>query len=348
MATDRQSLCETLPYFRAYKSAGYAKDNLARAFMFANNANPRDYTDSSVVISRAGGGMVYNPDTLEMENKGDQDESPLMRTLRKNIAQCNPVVIISDKSNPCMPSILPHKYCVLDYFKPTHIWAEKLKGKIIWRYRFEKLSTKKASWWQPENTMEVAPLGELPPPPVQTCSRCSKECQQIYLQGWMCTNGDCSLLFKLPSGSEFVNPDEKSLDYDPRFLKQRTVWGNGDFEYPLITDPKQISGHQVPGEACMRATWLGVVCPRCRRCVPRLKWTGWACPTPDCGYVKDAPGVLIPALAARDPFHPLSLGFPISRDVPPTGGFKLLDPLFIYPWRIHIYEHKETGEPFFI
>jgi hypothetical protein len=346
-AADRQSLCETLPYFRAYKSAGYAKDNLARAFMFANIANPRDYTDPSVVISRAGGGMVYNPDTLQMESNRDQDESRLLKTLRKNIEQCNPVVIISDRSNPCMPSELPHKYCVLDYFKPTHIWAEKAKGKIFWRYRFEKLNTKKASWWQPQNTEEVAPLGSLSPPLVQTCSRCTKECQQVYLQGWMCTNADCPLLFKLPSGSGFVEPDEKSFDYDPRFLKQRTVWGNDDFEYPLIMDAKQISKHLVPGEDCMRAAWLGVVCPRCHRCIPRLKWTGWECPTPDCGYVKDAPRVLIPALATRDPFHPLSSGFPISRDVPPTGGFKLLAPLFIHPWRIHIYAHEETGGAIF-
>ena len=54
----RRELCEALPYYRSYKAGGYISEGIAHAFMFDKEAHPRDYIDSSVIIARAGGGMI--------------------------------------------------------------------------------------------------------------------------------------------------------------------------------------------------------------------------------------------------------------------------------------------------
>jgi hypothetical protein len=320
-ATTRLELCETLHYFRAYKSASQTNKKLVKGFMFADNAHPRDFTDASVVVSRAGGGMEYDPNTGKMKMKGNQRETPTLEVLRKNMTQLNPVVIITAKGNPCMPSKVPHEFCVLDHFKPTNIWTEKTGGKTLWRFRFEKLNSKKPSWWQPKDTSEAFPPGSLPPPIVQTCANCHVESQQIYLQGWMCLKHDCSSFWKLHLDSGLlVEPKEDTLLYDPRFLKQRTPWGNEDHNYPLTSDTAQLSSHAIAGEDCSRAHWSGLVCPNCGRCVPRLSWEGWECSTTGCNFFKEAPHTLIPATSIREPFDPLVSCYMPSRDAPPTRG----------------------------
>lgn len=66
-ADNRTELCETLPYYRSYKSACYHTGGIVRGFMFAKCGNSRDYTDASVVISGAGGGRTKNKASGEME-----------------------------------------------------------------------------------------------------------------------------------------------------------------------------------------------------------------------------------------------------------------------------------------
>ena len=138
------------------------------------------------------------------------------------MAHYNPVIMITADKNTYLPSKVPHPYCVMDYFKPTNIWFEKNKGKKIMRYRFEKLNPEKTGWWEPEGFAEIAKLGSLESPVIQTCSNCNVESQQVYLQGWMCLNGSCSDFWKLVSESgKLEEPIESALVYDPRFLRQR-------------------------------------------------------------------------------------------------------------------------------
>ena len=41
--------------------------------------------------------------------------------------------------NKAAPTNIPHRYCVLDYFKVTDTWFEKANGTIVIFYRLEKL-----------------------------------------------------------------------------------------------------------------------------------------------------------------------------------------------------------------
>lgn len=320
-ADGRQELCETLHYFRSYQSACYATGGFVRAFMFDKVAHPRDYIDGEVIISRAGGGLAKDKDSGEMKCNSDQkDDTPIVQALKNCMKHYNPLVIITGVDNPHIPSQPPHQYSVLDYFKPTHIWFEKSGNSKILRYRFEKLNLQKESWWKPENEETVVDLGAMEPLVEQTCDDCGNTSTQIYLNGWMCLQPQCKAFWRiiddLSLGSYKIShePDEASLIYDPRFLKQKTAWPNDDTEYPLAFNAPEISTHAMAGEDTSQAFWSGIVCPDCGKCNSRLGWKGWECSNPSCSFKKEPPHSLIPAMALHDPFWPLTNSYTMSRD----------------------------------
>jgi hypothetical protein len=320
-ADGRQELCETLHYYRAYQSAAYSTGGFARGFMFDKVAHARDYVDSNVVISRAGGGLSKDKDSGEMKSSQDQtDSAPIVQALRNCMKHYNPVVVIIGIDNPHILSQPPHQYCVLDYFKPTHIWFEKSGKSKILRYRFEKLNTKKESWWRAEHEQDVVELGELGHPVENRCDCCDTTSPQIYLNGWMCLQSSCGAFWQIVDGSSIGSyrpssePDEESLIYDPRFLKQKTPWMNDDTEYPLSFGVPQVSAYAVSGENTSQGFWSGIVCPDCGKCNSRLCWMGWECSNPTCAYKNQPPHSIIPALTLRDPFWPLTSNYTLSRD----------------------------------
>ncbi|CAO2653865.1 Nn.00g105980.m01.CDS01 [Neocucurbitaria sp. VM-36] len=314
-ADGRQELCETLHYYRAYQGACYSTGGFVRGFMFDKIAHARDYIDSNVVISRAGGGLIKDKDSGEMRSGRDQLEDTVAHNLRNCMRHYNPVVIITGVDNPHIPSKPPQQYCVLDYFKPTYIWIEKSGGSKIVRYRFEKLNIKKDSWWRPKDKLESIELGSLPPPIKKACKTCGVLSLQIYLNGWMCLQPACLSFWTIAQcGTQPYEPDEESLVYDPRFLKQKTTWPNDDHEYPLVSNNAVLSGYSIPGEDTSQAFWLGVVCPDCGRCNSRLSWMGWECQNPACGFKREPPHTLIPAVSLREPLWPLTSEYTLSRD----------------------------------
>ena len=310
-------LCETLHYFRSYQGACHSTGGFVRGFMFDKVAHPRDYIDSNVVIARAGGGQVKDKDSGEMKASGDQAEGTVSQNLRNCMSHYNPVVIITGVDNPHIPSQPPHQYCVMDYFKPTHIWFEKSgDSRKIVRYRFEKLNARKDSWWRPKSLEDPLELGCLPPPVVKTCDACSQESLQIYLNSWMCLQPTCTSFWLIPlteglQGLQPYEPDEASLIYDPRFLKCHTPWPNDTHSYPLTSNDALLSAHAVPSEDTSEAFTRGVVCPSCGRCNSRISWLGWSCP---CGWKKEPLHTLASALSIREPLWPLSYGYTQSRD----------------------------------
>jgi hypothetical protein len=272
----------------------------------------------------------------------DQAEDSVAQGLRNCMVHNNPVVILSGVGDPHIPSKPPHQYCVLDYFKPTYIWFEKSGNSKIVRYRFEKLNTKKESWWQPKDTQEVVELGSLPPPVVKTCESCSAKSPQIYLDNWMCLSPICASFWKIVTpapgpgrSSMYHEPQEASLIYDPRFLKQKTVWDNDDHEYPLVSNTAELSGHSIPGEDTSVAFWSGIVCPKCGRCISRLNWMGWECSNTACDYARRPPHGLITALSMRDPLWPVTNSYTLAKDTQSS----LIDVKvsFKYGYRINRY-----------
>jgi hypothetical protein len=320
-AEGRQELCETLHYYRAYQSACYSTGGFARGFMFDQVAHSRDYVDTNVVISRAGGYLIKDNVSSEMKAGKDQTEDAVSQGLRNCMVHNNPVVLLTGVGNPHVPSKPPHQYCVLDYFKPTHIWVEKSGDSKILRYRFEKLNTKKESWWQPMEGKDVVELGSLPPPVVKKCEACGVESPQIYLNIWMCLSPVCASFWKIVTpvlgpghSSSCCEPQEASLIYDPRFLKQKTIWDNDDHEYPLVSNTAELSAHSVPGEDTSVAFWSGIVCPKYGRCISRLNWMGWECSNTACDYTRRPPHTLITALSMRDPLWPVTNSYTLARD----------------------------------
>ena len=292
-----------------------------RGFMFDKVAHDRDYIDSNVIISRAGGGLTKDKDSGEMKAGRDQKEDSVAAGLRNCMLSRNPVVVITGVDNPHIPSKPPHQYCVLDHFKPTHIWSEKSEGSQMVRYRFEKLNTRKDSWWRAKDSPDVATLGSLPPPVEKQCGTCGFVSQQVYLNGWMCLHSTCTSFWKVSiltpgpgNSTSLQEPNEASLIYDPRFLKQKTPWFNDDRDYPLVSNTAELSAHSRPGEDTSTAFWSGIVCPKCGRCISRLNWTNWECPNTTCDYVRSPPHALVPALSLRDPLWPVTSAEMLSRD----------------------------------
>ena len=319
-ADGRQELCETLHYFRSYQSACYSTGDFVRGFMFDKVAHPRDYMDSDVVISRAGGGLIKDKDSGEMRTGKDQvEDTKIVQALKNCMKHFNPVVIITGVDNPHIPSQPPHQYCVLDYFKPTDVWVEKSGNSKILRYRFEKLNTKKESWWRPTTEHASIELGSLDPPVEKTCKCCGVSSFQIYLNGWMCLQPSCTAFWHIINHGSATHrrsyePDEASLIYDPRFLKRKSPWPNDDHELPLSSNSPELSGYSIAGEDTSQAFWSGIVCPACGRCNSRLNWMGWDCLNPQCTFKKLPPHTLIPAKNIQEPFWPLTDSYTLSRD----------------------------------
>jgi alkylated DNA repair dioxygenase AlkB len=341
-ADGRQELCETLHYFRSYQSACYCTGGFVRGFMFDKVAHARDYIDSNVVISRAGGGLIKDKDSGEMKRSRDQsDDTTVVQGLKNCMKHYNPVVIITGLDNPHIPSQPPHQYCVLDYFKPTHVWIEKSGNSKILRYRFEKLNAEKESWWRPADESEPIELGALESPLERACRCCRVLSTQIYLNGWMCLQPSCAAFWHIVDTSRLgpynisYEPDEASLIYDPRFLKQKTSWPNDNSEYLLSSKVPEISHYSVAGEDNSKIFWSGIVCPDCGRCNSRLSWTGWLCANPACSFKKEPPHSLIPAATLGDPFWPLTTSYTLSRDI----HAPLIDVSvsFAYGYRINRY-----------
>ncbi|OCL08535.1 hypothetical protein AOQ84DRAFT_340204 [Glonium stellatum] len=310
-ADGRQALCETVPYFRSYQGGGYCTGGFAHGFMFDKESHERDYMDANVVISRASGGLSKDKATGDMVMEKDQTEGSQVCSVRNSVFHYNPVVIIVGENNPRSPSLPPHPYCVLDWFKPTHVWFEKSQGKKIIRYRFEKLKPYNGCWWAPRQMYEPVGLGDLPPAVKKQCRACSKDSLQVYIQGWMCLQPECSLFWKLKNGLE---PQEADLLYDPRFMKQHTSWPHSSEPYDLRPELMKVCSLPIIGQDVSYAAWKGFVCPECGRCNSRESWIGWECGNTNCRFKYSLTHTLIPPNVLHDPYYPLSSNYAFSRD----------------------------------
>lgn len=99
-ADSRPGLCETLPYYRSHHAAGYAREGIAYSFMFDAQASNRDYMDTTVIVSRAGGGMEKDEDSGEMVQSKDTIETHIVRAFKNGVRFQQPVCVITGSKNP--------------------------------------------------------------------------------------------------------------------------------------------------------------------------------------------------------------------------------------------------------
>ena len=178
---------------------------------------------------------------------------------------------------------MPHRYCVLGWFEPTHVWAEKtsIKKKTFttFRYRLERLDRLKPSWYHPvpAESEELEPLANTIELPVKPSSKCSEACAQVYLINCVCNNSNCTKFWQISSGQPAPYGD---LDHHPSFLLQRTPWEREIPPFDLNSGVPQIGQHV--GDNLSLVNTKGIVCPECGRCNSRYIFTHCRCNTP--GY----------------------------------------------------------------
>lgn len=330
-ADSRQVLCETVPYYRSHHGAGYAKQGIAYSFMFDAQASDRDYMDSTVIVSRAGGGMEKDEETGEMLQSKDSAKTHIVRAFKNGVKFQQPICVITGSKNPTAQFEVPRKYCVLDWFKPTHVWAEKAGDRRVIRYRFEVLDSSKPAWWKGEGVVEPVELGELPPPFSHECSSCQEESQQIYLNGWMCNNYDCPALCTFIDGTD---PDDSTLVYDPRWLKQKTPWAHASPPQATKPDPWILAdGSKQFDHGMVWQATKGIACPNCDRCGAREHWAYWECR--NCHTRYETPRSIVTPDLLRDWLNPVDIGYAHTKDE--FHESIKLSVMFMGNYRVHIY-----------
>lgn len=170
---------------------------------------------------------------------------------------------------------LPHRYNVMDWFRVTDIWAEKVTGKTGYKVRLEKIDLAQQSWWSAKGTASPPLLNERDfetKPESQTCKDCSKTSLRVYDAGWMCLNHKCGQ-FWLIDGAAPVD-----LTFHSTFLNYRKT------PNPKIVPKHELVPHYSTiicdikaAGSTIREAWRGIVCPNCSQCITRVYWEGWKC-----------------------------------------------------------------------
>ncbi len=330
-AEQRQALCETLPYYRAFQSGAYTVDGLGYGFLLDKDCGERAYMDEEVVITRAGGGCKANVNGM-MEQADDQcSTSAKITSFVKNKEQFVPVALIVGSKNSNCPSIIPHRYCVMDYFQVTDIWAEKSNRKTCFKFRFEKIDLDVKSWWAPAGSL--LPVRSGAKAVRQACMHCNKSNPQVFENGWMCLNDACNQFWKL-NGHEAP----ADLAYNPLFVKERTSWPSHiKPPYPLRPDLLVADNKSDVNLAVSLASWKGMACPKCGRCNSRTQWDTWKCQTIGCGFMHGIkhtvidPHTVLPDHGVEFTGHAL----PQDKHLDPIT---LREPECVGDWRIHTYD----------
>lgn len=291
-ADSRQALSETLPYFKRPQGGCYTNNNHAYAFLFDSAGHPREYTDENVIICRAGGSMITDGQGNMVQRQSHSRTEFQVRAVLNDNAYRNPLIVIFGDCNVQARSEMPHKYCVLDWYKPVAVWEEKTAGKggqvfITVKYRFERLNHHKPAWHAPKDSLLTAEEAKQVGEPLQACcAHCHDSYPRVYLQGWMCLNSECAAFWKIdgvdaPYGKE-------GLDYDPAFLKPSSELWKADYqdeepEPPGLVPPIPTSGDEI-GDNLGKVFSRGIVCPKCGRCNSRRFFKAWICENDACDF----------------------------------------------------------------
>ncbi|KAK5156944.1 hypothetical protein LTS14_004461 [Recurvomyces mirabilis] len=327
-AHSRQALCETVPYFKKPQGGCHQNDGHVYAFLFDGVGHCREYMDSEVIISRAGGGMEQDSTGGMVQGKNQSMKEAQVVAMLNDTELQNPLIVICGNKNSGSICAMPHKYCVLGWFKSTMVWPEKTTGKgskawITIKYRMEWMTGQGQPWHAPKDN-NLPERGSTAP-----------ALRNIYLEGWLCLNAACEKFWTLPNGEDA--PAGK-LEYNPAFLHERTSWPCEEVPYS-IRPPLPDLGKAL-GDDRLYITTRGVVCPECGRCNQRYLWKGWRCDKPACLWQG--------LLSKHDPIMPASLHSPWQSvgDGPSLARNKHLPGVHVeisYAFSYKIYTYTFTG-----
>ncbi|KAK3677034.1 hypothetical protein LTR78_003239 [Recurvomyces mirabilis] len=155
-AHSRQALCETVPYFKKPQGGCHQNDGHVYAFLFDGVGHCREYMDSEVIISRAGGGMEQDSTGGMVQGKNQSMKEAQVVAMLNDTELQNPLIVICGNKNSGSICAMPHKYCVLGWFKSTMVWPEKTTGKgskawITIKYRMEWMTGQGQPWHAPKD-----------------------------------------------------------------------------------------------------------------------------------------------------------------------------------------------------
>lgn len=307
-AERRQALCETLSYFKQQKGGSHANDGFVYGLLLDGHGHCRDLMNEDVIICRASGDMEADGDParkgkvqVQGQNQSVNDAQP--QSVQNNIDYKNPIAVICGNRNVLAHCKMPHRYCVLGWYKPVMLWAEKTIGKggevfSTIKYRLERLNRSKKPWHADptgSSMLSDEERSKVPPLEKRSCPRCETTFPQVYLAGWMCLNETCSDHWKL-NGKD---ASYRKMLYNPAFLlDEGEPWKEpSDAEEaepsglkPAIPEPRD----QV-GDNLRYIHTRGLCCPQCGMCSSRRLMNKWICENQKCGYeIKSEPVVIKP------------------------------------------------------
>lgn len=205
------------------------------------------------------------------------------RWLDESIKRQIPVgAIITPRYNSVLGRALPHNYNIMDYFAITDMWPEKVDGHVTMKLRLQKIDLSKKSWWASKNSAD-------PPDPstrdfslqpkFSKCLSCNGQFKQIYIDGWMCLNRLCNAFWMING----VDMSGKFTGYHPDFLNYRDNYNVNEWleraMWPFLPELPAIINDNTNTYKLGQLHRQGVICPQCRRCIPRNYWKGWICDT---------------------------------------------------------------------
>ncbi|KAK1833091.1 hypothetical protein QBC39DRAFT_279594, partial [Podospora conica] len=337
----RGGICETLPYFKAYKGGLYTHDVLAKGFLIDRQKEVRDHLGAQVIIASLGGGRVSDGKGGRVRIS-DADEGIIYRAVKSAQDSNKPVGLIlgEDYPNHPVPKKYRHPYAVLDFFRITHLWKENVvtgeKLVKVWKVRFEKIDLDTTSWWAPSSPSETTERNAQPP--TQQCSTCKKDSEEIFTTGWRCLTHTCSKYFIVPKelavSMELAAPVELAA---PAFLNHCTrVQCTIPDEWKQLPTQFSTADSQHGTE---KEAHGGFQCHVCGCCSRRIYWNKLRCENPSCQVEVSANMKVIPDTALETEFsnfdkaHPSVNGdllackinshFPMASHTFTAGNYKV-------------------------
>ncbi|CAI7676357.1 unnamed protein product [Penicillium manginii] len=272
----RPDLCETIPWFKHYQSGVYSsKEKGCIGLLIDDSCGGRCYVDEEIIITRLSG-------SYEKDLKGNlvlkQSQTLLSGTnaaVQKSFTNHQPIGVIIGDRNGDIGRSLPHRYNVMDLFIITHIWPEKMGAFTGYKMRLQKVDLTRKSWWAAKDSPDPSETRDFETrPEIITCNACTQGSCRTFKGIWTCLNRDCARFWEFIDG-----PVNAELEYDPVFLSHRFLWDQNSLpetldlvpQAPVISDRNRDLWRH--GENARQ----GIVCPHCRKCVPRVFLSGWKC-----------------------------------------------------------------------